>query len=449
MTATLPAQEAVVAAMRTAAPPGLGQLGQVRLDALQKLTRQLAAARPGAASEYQRFLRIRERSLRLPHAELRERLAGETVLVTGGTGCIGTQLLILLADCQPGHLVSVSRGVTQGLQVPGVLYRSCDVADYPALEEIVRGEAPGVIFHVAAQRSPALAETGVHRTVRTNTLGACNVLSAAVAAGVPQVVMASTGKAVRPYSPEVYTASKRAAEQAAAATVAGTGLLCSASRFTHVVDNSIFHQLLLRWTAQEEPVRLHDPDILFYLQSARESAQLLLLAMLGAVPGEFRVNAITNLGWPVSLLDLALGAVEGTRSPLYFSGYDPGYEETPFPGLYDLRTAGDVSPLLNAFEAPLAVRSPDGATDAFPVRAGFTQLACDRFSSLALTCAQTTDPGAVRQALDELSWTLLAGTVAAADPAALARSAALACQYEHVMSPVHQRVLDVIRKTGA
>ena len=82
---------------------------------------------------------------------------------------------------------------------------------------------------------------------------------------------------------------------------------------------------------------------------------------------EFRVHAITDLGWPVSLIDLALAvlASTGTSTPIYFSGYDQGYEEVPFPGLYDPMTAGDVSPLLNAFEAAAVVGSPCPMVDAF------------------------------------------------------------------------------------
>jgi FlaA1/EpsC-like NDP-sugar epimerase len=60
----------------------------------------------------------------------------------------------------------------------------------------------------------------VHGTVTTNVLGSRNVLAAAAAARVPPVVCASTGKALRPYSPEMYTASKRAAEWVATTAAA-------------------------------------------------------------------------------------------------------------------------------------------------------------------------------------------------------------------------------------
>jgi hypothetical protein len=70
------------------------------------------------------------------------------------------------------------------------------------------------------------------------------------------------------------------------------------------------------------------------MQSALESAQLLMLACLGSVREIFRVFAISDLGWPVSLLDLALDVLahSGSPVPVYVSGYDQGYEEIPFPG---------------------------------------------------------------------------------------------------------------------
>ena len=57
-----------------------------------------------------------------------------------------------------------------------------------------------MVFHLAAERDPGLAEAEVHRTVTTNVLGIRNVLAASIGAGVPQVVRASTGKALRPTS---------------------------------------------------------------------------------------------------------------------------------------------------------------------------------------------------------------------------------------------------------
>jgi hypothetical protein len=220
----------------------------------------------------------------------------------------------------------------------------------------------------------------------------------------------------------------------------------SAARFTHVIDNSIFYSRLLDW-AQEGVVRLHGSSIAFYVQSALESAQLLLLAYIGARPNEFRVHAITDLGWPVSLIDVALGvlASKNSASPIYISGYDPGYEEVPFPGLYDPATAGDVSPLLNAFETAAMVQSPCPMVDAFTLEMANDNVGAKQLAALDHVCDRTQDPAEVRTSLDDLSWSLLDSALAAASRAALDRSAKLICRHEETMTPVHRRVTEAIK----
>jgi NAD(P)-dependent dehydrogenase (short-subunit alcohol dehydrogenase family) len=452
----------VIDAMVRAVPARKVNLDEVEVARLRELTSELMAAKPETAVEYARFLGIKQRGLCLPEAELTERLGGAIVLVTGGTGCIGSMLMAQLAQRGPGRLVSVSRDVTAGWpRQASAEYLAGDVRDRARMDEIIAQVRPDVIFHLAAQRSPALAETEVHRTVSTNVLGTRIVLAAAAAACVPQVVCASTGKALRPYSPEMYTASKRAAEWTASVAAASGELLVSAARFTHVVDNSIVYERLLDWaaadgsdragnnlsTGEAAVVRLHGESVAFYVQSARESAQLLQIAYLWARPGEFRVHAIADLGWPVCLLDVALGmlASKQSRTPVYISGYDPGYEEVPFPGLYDPATAGDVSPLLNAFETAAMVPPPCPMVDSFKLEMAQDTVSVKLLGMLDEVCEHTQDPAEVRSSLDDLSWSLLNATLGAADRTTLNRSARLICQHEKRMTPAHRRVTEAIK----
>jgi nucleoside-diphosphate-sugar epimerase len=441
----------IIGQMRAVAPAGQPHPGASVLRLLAELTQRLGTARTTADGEHERFLAIRQRGLCLPEAQLASWLTGATVLVTGGTGCIGSALMAQLATRHPGRLVSVSRGVTAGWpRLAAAEYQHLDIRDRAALDRVIREVRPDVLFHVAAQRNPALAEDEVHRTVSTNVLGTRNVVAAAAAASVPQVVSASTGKALRPYSPEVYTASKRAAEWLVSAAAAGGELLCSTARFTHVLDNSIIYQRLLDW-ATGGVIRLHSPGIAFYVQSALESAHLLLVAGVGGRRGAFRVHAITDLGWPIGLLDLALGVLAHTRSatPIYFSGYDPGYEEAPFPGLYDPATAGEVSPLLNAFETAESGPAPCPKVNACQLEFGPSPAAGAALAELDRVCSRTEDAAAVRAALNRLSWSLLDAALDGAPGPALARSAALAASYEDRLRPDHRRVLAAIRARAA
>ena len=441
----------IIEAMRQAVPPGKAELSSSDVVTLRTLTAKLMAARPGTRSEYARFTAIRARGLCLPTEQLREKLDGATVLVTGGTGCIGSTLLAQLALFRPARLVSISRGITGAFaRCENVEYLNADVTAFNSLKRVVAEVGPDIVFHTAAQRSPGLAETEVHRTVATNILGSRNVLAAASAAGVAQVVLASTGKALRPYSPEIYTASKRAAEWVAMSVAGASAMKCSAARFTHVIDNSIIRDRLLGWVAAngsgDAAIRLHGPEIAFYVQSALESAQLLLIAMLGAVPGEFRVHAIADLGWPVSLLDISLGllAETGSATPVYVSGYDPGYEEVAFPGLYDLATAGDVSPLMNAFETAAMTAAPCPMVNSFRLEMTPDPVLPKLLSGVDDVCAANAPESRIRQALDDLSWAMLDATLAAAAPAALARCVKLTRRFKGAMSPTHERIMRAI-----
>jgi nucleoside-diphosphate-sugar epimerase len=443
--------QGIIERMRHAAPPGQAILDAATRGRLRRLTAELVAAKAGTATEHARFLAVGQRGLAPPGDDLTARLGGATIVVTGGTGCVGSALMAQVAAHRPARLVSVSRRGPAGRRhPPGAEFQHADIRDRQAITGVVRKVRPDIIFHVAAQRDPGLAETRAHATITTNVLGTRNVIAAARAAGVPQVVYASTGKALRPYSPEVYTASKRAAEWLLADAAAGSGLLCSAARFTHVVDNSIIYQRLLAWASPRAPeaaIRLHSPDIAFYVQSARESAQLLLLACLGAAAGELRVHAITDLGAPVALLDLALAVLAATGSPvpLYFSGYDAGYEEVPFPGLYDPLTAGDISPLVNAFEAASATASPSPGVDAVRLRFAADQRLPKHLRALAQDCERTRAPGPLKERLRELSWSLLDATLRAAPRLALQRCAAQAGRHWDTMPPAHRRMLEAIR----
>ena len=438
----------IISAMQEAAPAGRQVLGDAAVAELRVLTQGLMTARADAAEELTRFHSIRERRMKLPEQALADWLRDRTVLVTGGTGCIGSALMAQIARLGPRWLVSVSRGRTAGWpRQPAADYHRADVASWASLDAVFAAVRPDIVFHLAAQRDPGLAERASRLTVSTNVLGTRNVVKACERHGVAELSYASSGKAVRPYSREVYTAAKRAGEWILAEAAARTEVRITASRFTHVVDNSIVYDRLLAW-ARSGVVRLHDWQTLFYAQSALESAELLLTAGLRAQPGDLRVYALRDLGWPVSLLDLAIGTLlqVGSESPIYFSGHDPGYEKLPFSGLYDPDTAGEISPLLNAFEAATAEHDAQFGIDACPIRFDLSRAPAGLLVTVEQICAATTGPQAVRAALDKLSWHVLDAALGALPQPLLARIELLTAPHEGELSPDHARMLGMIRQ---
>jgi FlaA1/EpsC-like NDP-sugar epimerase len=150
----------IVAAMRAAVPPGQEELDGASVRRLRDLTRTLVAAKAGAEEEHARFVAIGQRGLCMPEESLTAWLRDATVVVTGGTGCIGSLLMAHIAERCPARLVSLSRGVTGGRPgIEGAEYRNADVRDRAAVAAVMDEIRPDVVFHVAAQRSPALAET--------------------------------------------------------------------------------------------------------------------------------------------------------------------------------------------------------------------------------------------------------------------------------------------------
>jgi hypothetical protein len=98
----------LVAALEDAAPRGLLLLDSAMRARLARITAELVANDPAALSSAERFQSQRDRALELDERLLRVGLEGRVVLVTGGTGCIGSALLRELRGLQPGRLVHLT-----------------------------------------------------------------------------------------------------------------------------------------------------------------------------------------------------------------------------------------------------------------------------------------------------------------------------------------------------
>lgn len=404
-----------VAALAAAAPLG-GPADPDEVRRMVAATRAVVADRRDAArDEVERFRATGARALGIDQERVRQAHAGRTVLVTGGTGCIGSALVRLLRENGAARVVSISRGRTVGRpRTEGVEYRCLDVRQRDAVRDLVAELRPDIVYHVAAQRDPGLAEQLVARTVSTNVAGTVNVVDACRSVGGLHLGFASTGKALRPFSRDVYAGSKKISEwvmrNGLAVEGAGAGITGSAVRFTHIVDNSIIHRRLRDWCAADAVVRLHDAGTMFYVQSALEAAQLLMGSILDAVPGRLGVDAITDLGWPISLLDLAVGVIAetGSSSPIHVCGHDPGYERSPYPALYDPLASGERSPLFSSFEVGALIDAPGcGSVDRLQLGPLADQPAEDGLAALNAAALRGRPPCDIRSTLWSTLWSML------------------------------------------
>jgi hypothetical protein len=325
------------------------------LERLQLLTRELVNFRANPQMEKHRFEGTRLRGIPGYSCDLLPRW--ERVLVTGGTGCVGYVVLShLVRDLPDTRFVSVARQPPVPERMADrVTYLRGDVRDRQQMSEIIRDFQPDLIIHLAAQRNPALAERLVAETVSTNVVGSQVILELAGEAGVGTVIVASTGKAVRLFTGDTYAATKKVVEYQSAVMAKRYDMNVSCTRFTHVVDNSIVGQNILKWIANDEPILLHSPYVQLPVQSALECYQLLMTAGMVSERDRPKVVALRDLGWPpIALLDLTLDYLSDnprSKSPIVITGYPPGYEADAYPGTYDPLSAGDVSPLVNCIEA--------------------------------------------------------------------------------------------------
>lgn len=130
----------------------------------------------------------------------------------------------------------------------------------------------------------------------------------------------------------------------------------------------------------------------------------------------------SDLGWPISLLDLTIGflATVGSSTPIYICGYEAGYEQTPYPGLYDPRNAGGRSPLFSALE-PTRQAHVSAGIDLWTVPPPVDRIPRHLIASVGRAAGASAEPNALIRLLRQACWATLASTTQALPTAVLAR----------------------------
>ncbi|MFN0181432.1 MAG: UDP-N-acetylglucosamine 4,6-dehydratase (inverting) [Gemmatimonadales bacterium] len=170
-------------------------------------------------------------------------LEGQSVLVTGGTGSFGRAFVrTLLERSDPRRVIVYSRDelkqyeMAEQLRDRRLRFFLGDVRDLPRLQRACQGVQ--VVVHAAALKQVPAAEYNPFECIKTNVLGAQNVIEAALNTGVERVVALSTDKAANPIN--LYGATKLCADKlfvAANAYAAGRGPLLSVVRYGNVVGS--------------------------------------------------------------------------------------------------------------------------------------------------------------------------------------------------------------------
>jgi FlaA1/EpsC-like NDP-sugar epimerase len=240
-------------------------------------------------------------------------LAGQTVLVTGAGGSIGSELCrqisrvgpqrLVLLDHAEDNLFDIVRELEEDRHIRIAVPVLADCKEEERMREVLTQYRPAVVFHAAAYKHVGLMEQNPVEAIRNNALATRLVARIAGETGVGTFVLVSTDKAVNPAT--VMGASKALAEWAVeAAAVRYPQTTYATVRFGNVLGSSgSVVPIFRRQIAAGGPVTVTDKRMTRYFMTIPEAVQLIIRAgSLGQRSGEVFV---LEMGEPIRIVDLA------------------------------------------------------------------------------------------------------------------------------------------------
>lgn len=223
-------------------------------------------------------------------------LENKTILVTGGTGSFGNDFVKLaLARLEPKRVVVFSRDEKKQHDMR-LLHRDerlkfviGDVRDSDAVDRAMRGV--DYVFHAAALKQVPSCEFFPMEAVRTNVLGAENVLSAAERCGVERLVVLSTDKAVYPVNAMGQTKALMEKLVLARAKEGAGETTCSVVRYGNVMcSRGSVIPLFIQQIREGKPLTITHPKMTRLLLALSEAVELVRFALERAERGDLFVR---------------------------------------------------------------------------------------------------------------------------------------------------------------
>jgi len=260
----------------------------------------------------------------IQNEEVMRRHFEKAVLVTGGAGSIGSEIVRQVAQFKPSLLVVLDQAETPLHEIqlemeekyPDINFRFVlgDISNKHRLEPLFQKYNFSMVYHAAAYKHVPLIENNPHEAILVNIFGTKNLATLSSKYKINRFVMISTDKAVNPTN--VMGASKRGAELLVQALqdVPGNTTKFITTRFGNVLGSN--GSVIPHFKKQIEkggPVTITHPEIVRYFMTIPEACELVLQAGTMGKGGEIFVF---DMGEPVKIKDLAIKMIK-------LSGFEP------------------------------------------------------------------------------------------------------------------------------
>lgn len=322
-------------------------------------------------------------AIKLENPVVHEMMREKVILVTGGAGSIGSELVRQISFTDFDKLIVIDQAESALYDIQQELKGNChkdtlfmvgNVRDRQFMESVFDNYRPHIVFHAAAYKHVPLMEQNPYESILTNVWGSKNLADMADRYCVEKFVMVSTDKAVNPTN--VMGATKRTAEIYVSALNSRSRTNFIVTRFGNVLgSNGSVIPLFERQLKRGGPLTVTHEDITRYFMTIPEACQLVQEAAVMGQGGEIYVF---DMGQPVKIMDLAIRMIrlKGYRYP-----QDIGIEVTglrPGEKIYEELLADDESTTRTYHEKIMIARV---RTDDLDVNRERIELLCNQVAS--------------------------------------------------------------------
>jgi len=222
--------------------------------------------------------------------------ANKTLLITGGTGTFGNAVLrrFLKTDIRRIRIFSRDEKKQDDMRSlfrdPRIDFYLGDVRDYESIAPAMLGV--DCVFHAAALKQVPSCEFFPMEAVRTNALGADNVMNAAMACGVKKLIVLSTDKAVYPINAMGMSKALMEKLMIAKARMYGDSrtVFCGTRYGNVMASRGSVIPLFIEQILSGRPLTITDPNMTRYMMTIDDAVELVLYAFQHGRPGDMFVQ---------------------------------------------------------------------------------------------------------------------------------------------------------------